>query len=284
MKLLKSKFFIICLAVALVLVLVPSILAAAGRTDLLRSAAITVAKPFAWCGTQVAEAVNGFTSIFGEYDELKAENERLKEELEELKNAPYDAEVVQNENEWLKQYLNLHNDHPEFELTDARIIARDTSSVSTVLTLDRGTVHGVYADMPVIAPDGLFGYVSEVGLDWCKVRTLVETATSVGAYTDRAGVSGVMEGDLELRNGGKCRMTYIEANADIRVGDKVYTSGEGSIYPAGLLIGTVTAIEADEASRTLIAQITPSVDFNSSDSFEKLMVVCGYEGHTEEGE
>ena len=79
-------------------------------------------------------------------------------------------------------------------------------------------------------------------------------------------------------------MTYIEANADIRVGDKVYTSGEGSIYPAGLLIGTVTAIEADEASRTLIAEITPSVDFNSSDSFDKLMVVCGYEGYTGEGE
>ena len=135
--------------------------------------------------------------------------------------------------------------------------------------------------MPVVAPEGLFGYVSEVGLDWCRVRTVVETASSVGAYTDRTGATGVVEGDLELRSGGKCRMTYIEADADIRVGDKVYTSGDGSIYPSGLLLGTISAIEADEASRTLIAEITPSVDFNMLDDLDKLAVINGYEGDAE---
>ena len=74
-------------------------------------------------------------------------------------------------------------------------------------------------------------------------------------------------------------MTYIEANADIRVGDRVYTSGNGSIYPSGLLLGTISAIEADEASRTLIAEITPSVDFNSVGELEKLAVITGYAGY-----
>ena len=281
MKFLKSKFFIICAAIALVLVLVPSVLAAAGRTDLLRSALVTVSKPFSWCGTQVAEAFNGFTEIFTDYDRLKEENEALRAELESLKSEPYDAQVVQNENDWLKQYLNFHNAHPDYVLTDARIIARQSGNYSTVLTLDRGSVHGIKTDMAVIAPEGLFGYVSEVGLDWCKVVTMIETASSVGAYTDRSGATGVVEGDLELRGGGMCRMTYIEANADIRVGDRVYTSGEGSIYPAGLLIGTVASIQADEASRTLIAEITPAVDFAASDDIDRLMVICGYDGYTE---
>lgn len=283
MKFLKSKFFIVCAAITLVLVLVPSVLAAAGRTDILRSAVVTVSKPFAWCGTQFSEAFNGFTDIFTEYDELKAENKKLKEELEALRSAPYNADVVQNENEWLKKYLNFHTEHPEFVLADARIIARESGNFSTVLTLDRGKVHGIDKNMPVIAPEGLFGYVSEVGLDWCRVMTVVETASSVGAYTDRTGATGVVEGDLELRSGGKCRMTYIEATADIRVGDKVYTSGEGSIYPAGLLLGTVSSIQADEASRTLIAEISPAVDFTDTNSFDKLVVICGYEGHTEGG-
>lgn len=278
MKFFKSKFFVICLIVALILVLVPALLAAVGRTDILRSATVTLAKPFVWCGTQVSEAINGFTDIFTEYDKLKAENDTLRAELEALKNAPYDAEVVQNENEWLKQYLNFHNEHPEFLLTDARIISREAGNFSTVLTLDRGKAHGIKKNMPVIAPEGLFGYVSEVGLDWCRVMTVVETATSVGAYTDRTGVTGVVEGDLELRSGGKCRMTYIEATSDIRVGDKVFTSGEGSIYPSGLLLGYITSIQADEASRTLIAEITPAIDFTNEKGFDKLAVICGYVG------
>ena len=166
MKFLRSKALFACVAIALALVLIPTVLAATGRTDILRSAAVTVAKPFSWCATQVAEAVNGFTSIFTDYDSLKAENEQLKSELESLKNEPYNAEVVQNENEWLKQYLNFHTEHPEFTLTDARIIARESGNFSTILTLDRGKAHGITANMPVIAPNGLFGYVSEVGLDW----------------------------------------------------------------------------------------------------------------------
>ena len=284
MKFIKTKAFIICAAIALVLVLIPTVLSAAGRTDILRSAAVTVAKPFSWCATQVAEAVNGFTSIFTDYDELKAENEKLKEELESLRDAPYNAEVVQNENEWLKQYLNFNNEHPEFVLTDARIIARESGNFATVLTLNRGKAHGIKKNMPVIAPEGLFGYVSEVGIDWCRVRTVVETASSVGVYTDRTGATGVVEGDLELRDGGKCRMTYIEADADIRVGDKVYTSGEGSIYPSGLLLGTISAIEADEASRTLVAEITPAVDFTDINDAEKLVIICGYVGYEEDGD
>lgn len=283
MKFLKSKFFVICLVIALILVLVPSILAAVGRTDILRSAVVTISKPFAWCGTQVSEAFNGFTDIFTEYDDLKAENQRLKEELDALKDSPYNSEVVQNENEWLKKYLNFHTEHPEFTLTDARIIARDAGNFSTVLTLDKGKVHGIKKNMPVIAPEGLFGYVSEVGLDWCRVMTVVETATSVGAYTDRTGATGVVEGDLELRSGGKCRMTYIEATSDIRVGDKVYTSGDGSTYPAGLLLGSISSITADEASRTLIAEITPAIDFTNTNQYDKLVVICGYVDQTEGG-
>ena len=276
MKIFRSKFLIVCIAVLLVLVLVPSVLAAIGRTDLLRSALVTVSKPFSLAGTRIANAVNGFTDIFTDYDRLKAENEALRAELDELRSQEHNAEVIQNENEWLKGYLQFHNDHPDYLLTDARIIAREAGNYSTVLTLDRGTVHGVKVEMPVIFEGGLFGYVSEAGLDWCRVVTVVETASSVGVYTDRTGASGVAEGDPALRNGGNCRMTYIDADADIRVGDRVYTSGSGSMYPSGLLLGTVAAIEADDATRTLTAEIAPAVDFTAIDSIDRLVIICGY--------
>lgn len=276
MKFYKSKFFIICVAVAIVLVLVPSALSVFGYTDLVRSGLKTVAKPFEWCGSKVSGAVSGFVSVFTEYDKLKEENAALREALENAENEAYEREVVQAENDWLKSYLKVKTDHPEFAITDATIVSRQAGNYATVLTLNRGTVHGIKRNMSVITADGVFGYVSEAGLDWCKVVSLVETASSVSAYTDRTGTVGVVEGDSLLREDGLCRMTYIDASADIKVGDRVYTGGNGKIYPDGLLIGTVTSIEADEYSRTLVAHIEPAVDFSDINATNKVMIITGY--------
>lgn len=276
MKFYKSRFFIICVVVALVLALIPSLLAAFGRTDLLRSGIKTVAKPFEWCGTKVADAVSGFVAVFTEYDELKAENERLKEKINELENEKYDSSVVKEENDWLKSYLKMKQKQPNIVMTDAMIVAREAGNYATVLTLNRGTAHGVKANMPVITADGLFGHVSEAGYDWCKVVSLIETDSAVGAYTDRGGALGVVEGDTLLRADGFCRMIHISADADIKAGDKVYTAAEGKIYPNGLLIGTVTSIEADEFSKELVAIVEPAVNFSDINSVSKVMILTGY--------
>jgi cell shape-determining protein MreC len=49
------------------------------------------------------------------------------------------------------------------------------------------------------------------------------------------------------------------------------------MYPSGLLLGTVTAIEADDATRTLVAEIEPAVDFEALDRIDRLVIICGYE-------
>ena len=277
MKLFRSKFFLLCLAIALVLVLVPSILAALGQTDLLRAAVGTVSKPFVWCFSKASDAVNGFTAVFTEYDRLREENASLREELESLKNKDHDDQVLQNENAWLRDYLNIDNEMPDFAMKDARVISHASGNYATVFTLNKGRVHGVFRNLPVMTEQGLLGYISEVGLDYCKVVSLVETASSVGVYTDRMGVLGVVEGDPALRADGKCVMTNIPSTADIEVGDRIYTSGgSGSIYPTGLPVGTVLAIEADEQTRTLRAVIDPDVNFSDSDSIRRVMILCGY--------
>jgi len=83
MKFYRSRFFLICICVAVALVLIPSALSIFGYTDLLRSGIKTVAKPFEWCGSKVADAIDGFVSVFADYDELQAENEELRKELAE---------------------------------------------------------------------------------------------------------------------------------------------------------------------------------------------------------
>ena len=279
LKLIKSRFFIVTLAVALLLSIVPGVLCAMGQGSYVRSAIVTVGIPFRWAFTKVGEGLTGFSLYFKTIDALREENEELRRELDEYKNLVYDAELIEEENEFLSEYLGLKEEHLDFSLEDASVLGRESTNYRTLLTISKGTLHGIGVNMPIITEAGLVGYITEVGATWSKAVVLTETATAVGGYIERSGALGVVEGTYELRTDGLCRMVYIEAESDIRIGDKVITSGIGGVYPRGLLVGRVIAIEVDEASRTLTAIIEPAADL---DSISKIMIVTEY-GLIEEG-
>lgn len=279
MKLFKSKAFIICLSVAIILTLIPTMLAAFGGMDLLRSFAGTVAKPFSLAGSKVAEAFNGFVDVFANYDELKEENEELRQELEEYKDKEYEEQLLREQNDWLKGYINFHSSNPSFKLTDAKIVSREAGNYGTVITLNKGTAHSIKKNMPVITADGLLGYVSEVSLDWCKVTTVIEAKNSIGVYSERQGLQGILTGSVELREAGLCKMTFIDNADGIQIGDKIYTSGGSkSIYPADLYIGSVSEIKIDEMTGEAVATVTPEIDFTKLSDISNVMIVCGYSG------
>ena len=279
MKFFKSKIFVICLVVAIIFTLIPTMLLAFGGTDLLRSTMGTVAKPFTYVGGKVAEAFNGFINVFTEYDELAAENEALKQQLEEYEQKEYDNSILQAQNSWLKDYINFHASNPSFKITDAKIIARESGNSSTVLTLNKGSIHGVQNKMPIITADGLLGYVSETALDWCKVTTVIEANNSIGVYSSRQGAQGILTGDIDLRAQGLCKITYLGSGTDLQIGDKIFTvGGKGSIYPANLYIGEITDIAVDTETGNLVATVTPKVDFTDLSSISDVMIICGYAG------
>ena len=277
MKFLKSKFFIITLSIVLSIALITGILALVGFSGPIKLVLGTAAKPFSYVGSYFADAVNGFVEVFTDYDALKAENEALRAELDSLKNEGYNAEVLEKENQWLKDYINFATEHPDLELTDARVIGQSGESYSTSLTLNRGVVHGVKTGMAVITAEGVFGRVTEVGLDYCRVESIISTSSSAGVYALRSDASGIIEGDTDLQKGGTCKMTYMDSDADIKIGDRIYTSGgAGSSYPSDLYVGEVTSIDADPSTRQLIATVTPAVDFSAVDALGRMMIITGY--------
>ncbi len=272
-KLFKSRFFIITLAVALLLSIVPGVLCAMGQGSYVRSALVTVATPFRWAFTKIGEGLTGFSLYFQTLEDLRAENEALRAELDEYQNLVYDAELMKEKNEFLSSFLGIKEENVDFMFENATVVGRESTNYRTVFTLSKGTLHGIKADMPIITPDGLVGRITEVGVTWSKAVLLTETANAVGAYIERSGVLGVVEGTYELRTEGLCQMVYIEPDSDIRVGDKVISSGVGGVYPRGLMIGKVKEIKLDEVSRTLVAVIEPSADL---DAISELMIVTEY--------
>ena len=132
--------------------------------------------------------------------------------------------------------------------------------------------------MPVLADEGLLGYVIELGLDWCKVSAITETSSSIGVYTDRTGVLGVVEGNSELRRDGLCRMTYI-SNPNVQIGDRVYTSGgSDSLYPSGILIGTIASVDIDPSTGEMVATVAPAVDLADLEALTGAFILCGFDG------
>ena len=278
MKFFKSKFFIITVSTVVAIVLITAVLSFAGLSGPVKLVLGTVAKPFMWVGSFASNGVNGFVEVFAEYDRLKAENEALKAENEELKQNAYDGAILKEENAWLKEYIGVSSEKG-FSLADARVIARQNDGYKISLTLDKGSVHGVKAGMPVITAQGVYGQVVEAGLDWCRVESMIENGVSVGVRSARSGDTGVVEGDSALKAQGICRMNYISRDADLLVGDRIYTSGGiGSAYPSGLYVGEISEISYDEASGQMYATVTPAANLSDDGTVDRLMIITGYKG------
>lgn len=273
MKLFKNKFFLICLCVAVVLSALATTFSLMGYHALVRDAIGTVTYPFRWIGNKIADAGEGFTAYFGSVKALRKQNEQLVEENRQLKERNEDANLLEQENERLRAYLNMRAKHPQMKLEEATVVGREANNYTSVYLLNRGTIHGVKVSMPVITADGIVGVVSEVGLSWCKVETILETNSAVGAIVPERNAVGIVSGDYTLKGTGLCKLSYVDpANAELQVKDVVYSNGTGSIYPADLRIGTVEQVIYDAPSRSVAAYIRPAVDFSD---LTHVMIITG---------
>ena len=274
MSLFKNKFFIICLCVSVVLCAVPSTFALMGYRGLAKDVVGTLTAPIRWCVTVVGNAFEGFGRYFESVEAVQDRNDALQEENRELQNRLDESELLELENERLRAYLGMKSQYPSFTMEEGMVISHSAGNYRTGFTLNRGSIHGIKVNMPVAVPEGIVGYVTDVGLNWCMVSTIIETASAVGVYIPRSGVNGILSGDASMRNEGVCKIAYLNPDDDIAVGDTVLSRGNGSVYPAELLVGEVIAVEADGYSRTLVATVKPAVDFSN---LRYMMIITGYE-------
>ena len=107
---------------------------------------------------------------------------------------------------------------------------------------------------------------------------MLESSYAVGAYVERSGELGVVEGDYELTKQGLCVMKYLKADSDIQVGDRILSSGFGSVYPRGLTVGYVEKIEKDNNMRSITAYIRPAATLSD---LSRVMVITDYESYSE---
>ncbi|MHC1696266.1 MAG: rod shape-determining protein MreC [Eubacteriales bacterium] len=270
----KNKFFITVLIIAIVLTATCVVAGLTGHAVLLENAVGIVFTPLQKGVDYFQNGLRGYVSYFTEYDTLKEENERLKRTLNEKTKTIEDAERLKAENEWLYGFYNLKSEREELSLLDAMIVSRSGGSLLTVFTLDKGTAHGVRLHCPVITADGVVGSITQIGTNWAKVESVINPDAGVSAVVARTGDIGVVEGDFTQSLEGKCLIKYLPEDSKIEIGDKIVTSGYGSVYPDGLVIGVIESFYPDPLSHSVFGVIKPSADLEGTN---RVMVITSSE-------
>ena len=151
----------------------------------------------------------------------------------------------------------------DFEYEFAQVIARDPDNLFYTFTVDKGSVDGIKRYDAVITPDGLAGIVTEVGLTYSKVTSILDELTPIGAVVSRTRDLGLLESDSELREQGLCRINYLPSESSAAAGDTVETSGLGGVFPSGIVIGTVREVLPEQHNISSYAVVSPAVDFTN---------------------
>ncbi len=218
-----------------------------------------IASPFRAAGAAITGKFTQWRDYLTEFDALKEENQRLREENQRLQEENRQAQRDREENERLYELLELRKKRRDLSWEPAAVVEGDTSNWASVLTVNRGTAHDVAVGDCVIDSTGyLVGVVTEAGLNWSEVRTVIDSDSSIGAMIYRNGDSAVAQGDFALMGQGMLRLAYLGGDADVAAGDLIVTSGLGGYYPSQLTIGYVEELHSGEDGLTQYAVVAPS--------------------------
>ncbi len=210
--------------------------------------------------TYLKNKVSGNSTFFTDINNLKTENQQLKNKNSELEQSLRELENIRTENETLKEYLGLSEKYGEYKTVPGYIIDKDISNYSKTIIINIGKKDGIEENMTVIADEGLVGHVISVTDSTAKVRTIVDTSSSISCLMSTNKDSIVCKGTLD--NNSELKAMYIPTDANLIQGDSVETSGLGGIYPKGIHVGTVKKIISTQNITDRYAIVDTAVDFN----------------------
>ena len=128
--------------------------------------------------------------FFEDINNLKTENEKLKEKNNQLEEALRELEIIKAENATLRSYNNMSEKYSEYTTVPAYIINKDISNLSDTMVINVGSNDGIKENMPVITTEGLVGCVISTTSKTSKVKPIIDPSTSVSSSisTSRDGV------------------------------------------------------------------------------------------------
>lgn len=212
--------------------------------------------------------INYVVNLFDDFNELnnvKKENDLLRNELTKIDSINTQNIELKRQLKMLQEELNIEYSLTDYEYLNATITSRNIGFWYNTITIDKGSYNGVRENMIVINSKGLIGRVVSTTnfTSSVKLITTNDTNNKLSVLVTNSDYSlygllynyNIEEGVLEVEG--------ISNTEIVNINDLVYTSGMGGIFPSGILIGTVSAIDTDAYGLSKIIKVKPAVDFSS---------------------
>ncbi len=232
-------------------------------TRMIQSRVMSLLSPFIHSSAAMEQAAETAVAPQVNPTELKRENDEQRVQLERLRIIQQKYNQIIEENAKLRQIIEFKQSAP-FKMTAAKVIRRSSSSWWNNLIIDKGSLDGIGTDSPVITSVGLVGKTSTLAPHMAKVILLTDEMCRVSAKIEGTLEQGILAGEraaLEVRP--ELHLRFLNRNSNINAGAGVYSSGEGGVFPADLLLGRVKRFENREISGEAV--IEPAVDFSTLD-------------------
>lgn len=261
----SPKMLLIFLTVICMLLLSVSVLfkdATRPFTNIVAAVVIPMQDGINSVGVWVSDRAGSMQSM----EELRTENEQLRQQVEDLTRQNESLQSDQSELEELRSLFALSQQYVDYTKIGARVISSGSGNWYENFVINKGSDDGIAVNMNVLAGEGLVGIVTEVGHNFARVQSIISDDSSVSAMSASAADTCVVKGNSEsARRDGVIDVTYISKDAAMVDGEELVTSNISSKYLPGLKIGTVSGIEMDSSNLTKSAKLTPVVDFQHVD-------------------
>ena len=212
-----------------------------------------------------ANSVNDFMESISNLTNTYQENQTLKQKVETIYELEVQLNDLKKDNEKMKEALKLQDTLNDYTLINATVIARNPDTWRDIVTINKGSNDGLTPQMSVMSDNGLVGKVLDVNPTSARVallsnndNTLVRVAAMIQG--EKESIYGTLTGYDHEKN--ILIMSQIQATQEIKVGDKVVTSGLGGVSPSSLYIGTVEEVAMDRFGLYKEVRIKPAADTN----------------------
>jgi rod shape-determining protein MreC len=197
-------------------------------------------------------SVTGYFGLAGVNEELAGENARLRTLLENHGGKIAGVDTM---------FVFAGETNTVFRFVPAMVISNSVNRPSNYITLNKGSKDGIKPDQGIISPKGIVGVVAQVSESYSMGLSLLNRRWSVSAKLQKSGYYGsLIWQENDYRYAG---LTEIPLHVEIAKGDTVVTSGYSSIFPEGILVGTISNFSRPDGDNYYSIEVELAVDFKS---------------------
>jgi rod shape-determining protein MreC len=137
----------------------------------------------------------------------------------------------------------------------AEVIGTDADPLRHIIVINRGASSQLKVGQTVLDDKGIMGQIIDVYPHSSRIMLLSDKEHSLSVRLEHTGMRAIVTGTGDL---GHLKMEYVPTSANIKVGEKVYSSGLGAHFPAGYLVGTVSKVNRHNSGEFAKIEVIPA--------------------------